>query len=123
MIIRTLALAVTFLTLCCSAAPAWSAPPYLGSFIYRYDDGSVYRVTVSDAAHLRWEALEGPEQGKSADEVTERKQVRPDVYFVSWVEKSGVNVVQVVDLTNMKLVTNVYDGKNRYVSEAAIRRE
>lgn len=90
--------------------------------MYRYNDGSTYRVTVNDKTHLRWEAVTGPERGKSADEVAYRQEVRPQVYFVSWVERSGINVVQVVDLAKMKVIANVYDGKNRYLAEGVITR-
>lgn len=102
--------------------PAYAQEPYIGQFIYRYNDGSVYRVTVHSATHLRWEAIQGPEKGRSGEEAVRRIKVREGIYFVNWLESSGVHVSQVVDLYKMAVYAHVYDGKQQYTSEGNIVR-
>lgn len=107
-----------------SIAPtAFAAEAYLGQFIYKYKGGDTYRVTVSDSKIMKWECIEGTEKGAIGIENPQRFKANDKVYFVTWVEKTGIYVSQMVDLKNMKVFSTIIDGKERYVVEGIISRE
>ncbi len=95
----------------------------MGRFLYKYDGGNVYRVTVSNANSMAWECIEGSEKGVSGVEKPERQKVDDKIYFVTWVEKTGIQVSQVINLNTMKVYSTIVDGKERYVLEGKITRE
>lgn len=68
---------------------AFAAEAYIGQFLFKYDGGSVYRVTVNDAKSISWQCIQGPEKGANGVEKPERFKVADQIYFVSWVEKPG----------------------------------
>jgi phenolic acid decarboxylase len=49
--------------------------------------------------------------------------VADKVYFATWVEKTGINVTQVINLNTMKVYSTIIDGKQRYVISGNIVRE
>ena len=102
---------------------AWAAQPWQGQFLYSYEGGSVYRVTASHQKTMRWECIQGEEAGARGEESPERIEVRPDIYFVSWTEKSGVQVTQVLDFKSMKVYSTIIDQSARYVLRGSIKRE
>lgn len=106
-----------------SAISVHAAEAYVGQFLYQYDAGSTYRVTVNDNTHMRWACIQGPEKGASGIETPQRFKINSKVFFATWVEKTGVNVSQVIDFKNMKVYSTIIDGKERYVLEGNITRE
>ncbi len=102
---------------------AYAAEAYIGRFLFKYDGGSVYRVIVNDANSLSWTCIQGPEKGANGTEKPDRFKVADKIYFVSWVEKTGINVAQVVNLNTRKVYSTIIDGKERYVVSGDIVRE
>jgi phenolic acid decarboxylase len=100
-----------------------AAESYIGQFLYRYDGGSVYRVTVDDPLSMRWECIDGGEKGASGIERPERFKVVDNIYYATWVEKTGVSVSQVIDLSSMKVYSTIIDRADRYVLRGEIVRE
>ena len=96
---------------------------YIGRFLYQYQGGNTYRVTVNDDKAMKWEALEGDEKGATGVETPQRFKVNNKVFFVTWVEKTGINVTQVLDLKNMKVYSTIIDGNERYVVKGNVIRE
>jgi len=102
---------------------AHAGEAYIGQFLYQYDGGSVYRVLVKDTKSMTWSCIKGPEQGASGIEQTDRFKVADKIYFASWVEKTGTNVTQVLNLNTMKVYSTITEGKERYVISGTIVRE
>jgi phenolic acid decarboxylase len=96
---------------------------YIGQFLFNYEGGSAYRVTVKDTKSLSWECIKGPEKGAQGIEEPERFKVADKIYFVSWVEKTGIQVSQVINLNTLKVYSTIIDGKERYVVTGNIVRE
>lgn len=102
---------------------AQASEAYIGTFLYKYKGGNTYRVIVSDRKIMKWECVDGSESGANGEEMPQRFKVADKIYFATWVEKTGINVSQVVDLKNMKVYSTIIDGKERYVLEGKIVRE
>jgi len=104
-------------------AMAQAADAYMGQFLYKYEGGNVYRVTVNDAKSMSWACIEGSEKGASGLEKPERFKVADKIYFATWVEKTGINVSQVINLKTMRVYSTIIDGKERYVLSGMVVRE
>lgn len=102
---------------------AFASEAFIGQFLFKYDGGSVYRVTVKDAKSMSWECIKGPEKGAHGIEKPDRSKVAAKIYFVSWVEKTGIHVSQVINLNSLKVYSTIIDGKERYVVSGDIIRE
>lgn len=96
---------------------------YTGRFLYKYEGGNTYRVTVDDDKSMSWLCIEGSEKGANGIEKPERFKVADKAYFVTWVEKTGINVSQVINLKTMRIYSTIIDGKERYVLEGKVFRE
>lgn len=66
-----------------------------------FEDGYVFNVTYIDESHLHWEGIEGPSKGLAGDEKMTYRQLAPGLFFVNWLEESGVSVSQILDLNKM----------------------
>lgn len=119
---RSLPLMLSTLFIACIPA-AQAAEALNGQFFYQYEGGSVYRVVVNDAKLMRWTCIQGPEKGASGTEHPDRFKIADNIYFASWVEKTGTNVTQVLNLNTMKVYSTITDGKERYVISGTIIRE
>ena len=102
---------------------AYAAEAFSGRFLYQYDGGSVYRVVVNDQKLMTWTCIQGPEKGASGIEHPDRFKIADKIYFASWVEKTGTNVTQVLNLNTMKVYSTITEGKERYVISGTIVRE
>lgn len=73
-----------------------------------YTSGDHYHVTVLSDTQLRWKSL-GVSDGGPAEETEAYtvKQVGQDVYFVSWMEQSGMTVSEVIDLGQGKVYATI----------------
>jgi hypothetical protein len=80
-------------------------------------------VKVNDANSLSWACIQGPEKGANGIEKPDRLKVEDKIYFVSWVEKTGIHVSQVINLNTRKAHSTIIDGKERYVVSGDIVRE
>ncbi|MFJ1865337.1 MoaF-related domain-containing protein [Streptomyces sp. NPDC088097] len=76
------------------------APAFAGhTYLLKLDNGAVLRNSYSaDGATLDWTALEGPMAGHSGSERLSVRAVGEGLYFVNWVEASGMTVSHVMDL-------------------------
>ncbi|MDB5327780.1 MAG: hypothetical protein JWM57_3349 [Phycisphaerales bacterium] len=107
-----------------TTAPPTTAPaaPYLGTFVYRYGPVAI-RAEVTSATRLKWTILEGmPEPGKSEEETVERREIRPDIFLATWVEKSGAIVTQVSDFTQMRATSTIAANGKTMVFDGRIER-
>jgi phenolic acid decarboxylase len=120
---RLLKLIFCVLLLSCLASMAQASENFVGQFLYKYKGGNIYRVTVNDGRTMKWGCIEGSEKGSAGVENPQRFMVSEKIYFVTWVEKTGINVSQVLDLKHMKVYSTIIDGKDRYVLEGAVVRE
>ncbi|MCB4809735.1 hypothetical protein LG204_00200 [Methylovorus menthalis] len=116
-------LLITSLLLSSLPLHAQASKAYQGQFLYQYEGGNVYRVTVNDAKSMVWKCIAGSEKGAHGTEKPERIKVDDNIYFATWREKTGINVTQVIDLKNMKVYSTIIDGKERYVLSGKIVRE
>lgn len=120
---RQLHLYVIVLLLSVTTSIAHAAEAYIGQFLYQYEGGSVYRVTVNDAKSMTWLCIDGAEKGANGLEHPERFKVADKVYFATWVEKTGIQVSQVINFKTMKVYSTIVDGKERYVLTGKVVRE
>lgn len=120
---KSLPFLITTMLLSSLVTTAHAAEAYLGQFLYQYDGGNVYRVTVKEAKSMSWLCIKGDEKGAHGVETPERFTVADKVYFTTWVEKTGINVTQVINLNTMKVYSTIIDGKQRYVISGNIVRE
>ncbi|MFE2246819.1 MoaF-related domain-containing protein [Streptomyces lavendulae] len=84
-----------------ASAPAPAAvPDFAGhTYVLTLDNGAVLRNSYSaDGTTLDWTALEGPMAGHSGREALSVRAVGEGLYFVNWVEASGMTVSHVMDL-------------------------
>jgi hypothetical protein len=71
----------------------------LGSaLMFHYRSGLRISATYESASQLHWHAITGPAAGQSGREQIAMAEVRPDLFFVSWLEASGTTVSQVIDM-------------------------
>jgi phenolic acid decarboxylase len=77
------------------------------TFLYRYGSGLKLEGCVASGNRLAWKALTGPSQGKSGTEQAMIAEVRPNLFFISWVESSGLTASQTFDLDAMAATTYV----------------
>jgi phenolic acid decarboxylase len=94
----------------------------IGTFLYKYVDGATYRVTILNSESLTWECVEGSEKGAKGEERPTRFMIEGGVYFVTWVEKTGIIVTQVVNLKRNKVYSTIVVGKEPYVLVGDIER-
>ncbi|MGW6866126.1 MoaF-related domain-containing protein [Streptomyces sp. NPDC054901] len=75
-------------------------PAFAGhTYVLTLDNGAVLRNTYSaDGSTLDWTALAGPMAGHSGQERLSVRAVGEGLYFVNWVEASGMTVSHVMDL-------------------------
>ena len=73
--------------------------------IYTYKSGLKVEGEFLPGSKVGWRALSGPAAGKSGVETASIAEVRPGLWFISWVESSGTTVSQTLDLDAMT-VTN-----------------
>lgn len=78
---------------------------------YNYGD-IVYHVTFKPDNQLRWQCVQGDEQGKAADENYAVHQLNDTTFFITWVEQDGTGVSQVADFTQNKVECFLYIGKD-----------
>lgn len=96
---------------------------YIGQFLYQYKAGNVYRVTAKDSKTMQWECIKGSEVGAKGEETPQRFKVSKHVFYATWVEKTGIQVSQVIDFKRMNVYSTIVDGKDRYVLEGTVVRE
>ncbi len=107
---------------CQSLKPGSDSRAYIGSFVFKYAGGNTYRVDVPDDTSIRWECLAGDEKGKSEQERVDRRAIAHNIYFVSWTEKDGTIVSQVIDLNRHHVTSTISLGRNRYFLEGSVTR-
>jgi phenolic acid decarboxylase len=120
---RTLKTVLISLLFAGFTSATFASEAFIGQFLYKYKGGNTYRVTVADSEHMKWECIEGSEKGAKGEETPQRFRVNNKVFYATWVEKTGINVSQVIDFKNMKVYSTIVDGKERYVLEGKVIRE
>lgn len=105
------------------ASAASAKEPYLGTFLYQYQGGNAFRVSVPNDKKLIWEGIAGKVAGTSGTEKPQRFKVADGVYFVTWTEKTGIDVSQVINYRTGKVFTTVIKGRDRLVHQGTVTRE
>ena len=72
-------------------------------FLFRYESGLEVTGDYMSSTELSWEALTGPSRGAKGVETIYASEVAHNIYFISWLEKSGVSVSQVLDLNRSQV--------------------
>jgi phenolic acid decarboxylase len=81
--------------------------------IIRYESGLEVKAHYKSATEFTWEAMSGPSKGTSGSETIYASEVAPNVFFISWLEGSGVSVSNVLDLNNYRMTAFVtFDSGN-----------
>jgi phenolic acid decarboxylase len=75
--------------------------------IYSYRSGLKVEGEFLSGSRVGWRALTGPAAGKSGTEAASIAELRPGLWFVSWVEGSGTTVSQTLDLEAMTVASFV----------------
>ena len=74
--------------------------------LFQYKSGLQVIGDYSTLNEVSWEALTGPSKGSKGTESVHTAEVAPNIFFVSWIEKPGTTVSQVLDLD--KLVVTAF---------------
>ena len=69
--------------------------------LFHYESGLQVIGHYSSPTEVSWEALTGPAKGSTGTESVHMAEIAPSLFFVSWIEKSGTTVSQVLDLNEM----------------------
>jgi phenolic acid decarboxylase len=82
------------------------------------------KAHYKSATELSWEALAGPSKGTSGDETIYSSEVAPNIFFISWLEKKGISVSNVLDL-NDSVVTafvtfDAADGRQSFFDKGVV---
>ena len=112
-----------FIFLTTFALTTHAAEAYIGQFLYQYKSGNIYRVIVKDAVNMKWTCIHGSELGATGEETPQRFKLNSRTFFLTWVEKTGVQVSQAIDFKGMKVYSTVTDAQDRYVLEGTVVRE
>jgi hypothetical protein len=74
---------------------------------FRYESGLEVEGHYRSYTEMGWRALTGPAKGSSGTETIHTAEVAANVFFISWLEKSGTSVSQVLDLNTSKVTAFV----------------
>jgi MoaF C-terminal domain len=66
--------------------------------LIKYESGLHVEAHYTNSTQVFWKAITGPEAGTTGTETIYALEVAPKVFFISWLEKSGVSVSQILDL-------------------------
>jgi hypothetical protein len=77
---------------------------------YNYGD-NVYEVNFESESKLHWKCVKGDEIGKEADEIYFSHRLSKQSLFISWIEKDGLGVSQVLNFKNKTVNTFLKIGK------------
>jgi len=81
--------------------------------IIRYESGLEVEAHYKSGAEFTWEALTGPSKGMSGNETIYASEVAPNVFFISWLEHTGISVSNVLNLNNSRMTAFVtFDTEN-----------
>jgi phenolic acid decarboxylase len=67
------------------------------TFVLTYDNG-LQVVGRYAADSMTWEARTEPDKGTTGTEQIHTREVAPGVFFISWLERSGTTVSQILNL-------------------------
>jgi hypothetical protein len=94
--------------------------------VIRYESGLEIQAHYESDTRMIWTALSGPQEGQQGTERIHAEEVAPDVYFISWVEDSGVTVSNVLNFHThgaFAFVTFDAGGARRPAVEKGVFRE
>lgn len=84
-------------------------PSRLKCRVFDYQVGEYHlRLRFLEENRIMWQYRAAPDgqTGKNATEQIERTQIRSDVLLMRWKEADGTQVIDVLDLGNMKIYAN-----------------
>ena len=92
------------------------------TFDYQIAD---YKIRAEFLAEdkLRWTYLDAPDgqKGKTSEETLDRRDIHYGIILLSWTEKDGTNVVDVLDLQTMTMHANaVLPNGKRFFTKTAV---
>ena len=74
---------------------------------FAYDSGIEIDAHYVSDSELRWKAAAGPAAGQSGTEEIMAAEVAPEIFFISWIEESGMTLSQVLDLKEMRVMSYI----------------
>jgi len=80
---------------------------------YRYENGWEYHAYYESEQQISYEVVSGPFGSRKAYQVTQSREVAPDVFMIGWYEETGTIVVQIINLNSMEVTS--YAGFPRWV--------
>ncbi len=100
--------------------------PSLKGSAFEYEIGEYHlRLTFEEEDKVHWLYRSAPDglTGKNAVETVDRLTLRNDIVLVAWKEADGTNVIDVLDLTRMRIFPNfVTAAGDRFSVEAPMIR-
>ncbi len=88
----------------------------------QYDYGqNVFEITFISENKLHWKCIEGEYKGQEATENYKIQKLSKHRFFVSWVEKDGISVSQVVNLKNKNINTFMVVDKEIYTMNGTLK--
>ncbi len=73
-------------------------------FEYNYGD-FVYEIVFKSNSSLEWNCTQGEDKGKNGIEKYSFQKLDKNLFFISWIEKDGLGVSQVVNFKENKINT------------------
>jgi phenolic acid decarboxylase len=71
---------------------------------YNYGE-NIYLVSFKTNKKLHWKCIQGEEKGKEATETYATQRLNNNTLFISWIEKEGLGVSQVINLKEKSIHT------------------
>ena len=72
---------------------------------YRYESGWEYHLTYESDTKVSYDVVSGPFGSRKASQMTQSRDIAPNVVMVGWYEETGTIVVQTVNLNTMTVTT------------------
>lgn len=91
----------------------------------KYNKGHEYIVTYKSKNELKWEGIGGPIKGYSNVEKCSIIEPIKNIFFVSWLEKNGASISQLLDFNRNKinsyLTFNTPNGRKEEIRKGIIK--
>jgi len=114
-------LLIAFLCSCGQVKEKTQQPDLIGKTIaYTYGE-HVYHLTIETDSTLYWEAKTGSEKGLKGEETYILEWIAHQKLFITWGEKEGPGVSQVLDFEKNKVYNHLLFGRKVNKSEGKIK--
>jgi len=90
------------------------------TYLFDYGD-SAYEIKIIDDKTLNWKLVKGEYSGPHEDNDNYiSSDVSSDIIFISWEEKSGLGLYNIIDLKSHKLITHAREGNQFFINTGKV---